>query len=269
LRRYCPYIKYGGGAPDCTQRGGGRARPAPRPAALLCSHRQRPAAPAPALHSTERGPRRSLRAAGPPPARPPKGRALAFHRHAKHIFCIIWGSAKALAPKDRPLRGTKYEFCAEVRQDEHSRPFGGRAGGFASPLVQGAAFPTPRPALQITGLLKLAAWERRSGRHAGPRCARRGVRPVVGCSLAALLLWSYLARPHKPPTARRLGKAAAASQKGSRSAGVALHGSPVGRSPASAALCSYGSGPGNAPPRRRSGSKPAPRSAIGRGKVDI
>lgn len=43
----------------------------PRPAALLCSHRQRPAAPAPALHSTEGEPQRSLRAAGPPPARPP------------------------------------------------------------------------------------------------------------------------------------------------------------------------------------------------------
>lgn len=79
---------------------------------------------------------------GRPRPRPNATRAGAFHRHAKQIFCIIWGTAEALAPKDKPYGYKIYV----LRRSTSSRPQPGRiwagAGGCLASPPSGLPHPT-------------------------------------------------------------------------------------------------------------------------------
>lgn len=244
----------------------------PRPAALLCSHRQRPAAPAPALHSTERGPQRSLRAAGPPPASPRRLAGFPSEVIQNAIFCIIRGSRRPVFQCSRrqsriykPLVGYKIFVLYRVSVKCPGKTAGaGRGFCFAI----GSRFSLSHAALRAENHRVVYRRHRGDGRtkgRAAPRCARRGVRPVVGGSqprsCKAPISPGYTSRqprgPWKGGSRRQHGKGRALL--GSHSAGVAPPLHPAGAvSPVSSAHGQRNRG--TTPPGLRSGSRPASRS---------
>lgn len=81
----------------------------PRPAALLCSHRQRPAAPAPALHSTERGAAAVASRSGATPGPAPKGARARIPPPRKTYILYHLGQRLSARPKRQAPPG--YKIC--------------------------------------------------------------------------------------------------------------------------------------------------------------
>ena len=126
---------------------------------------------------------------GRPRPRPNATRAGAFHRHAKQIFCIIWGTAEALAPKDKPSRVQNIRFAQKYVKPPTAGPHLGRGRGLscfaAIRFTASNLFFFRFARLQRLRLASAAALAARPGAGArgAPACAAAATPRLELCSL--------------------------------------------------------------------------------------